>query len=185
MTTMRAHYKYPFLLVLVTIVGVAVFSLFYTPEQSLSIVLHERDTNMTVHVPLSTVLERCEVKERIVNDVWRNELMTYDCITLHELLTDSGYFSEAQEGFVCMTNIQGTMVCIPREDIAAHPQQFLFAVGRSGEDLAVSFSNTPEAGGPMRVLIEYDDTLTQEEYGPSYWMWCVYKISLVREDPRS
>jgi len=121
----------------------------------------------------------------MVNDVWRNELMTYDCITINELLEGSGYYSGTQGTYVCLTNIQGKMVCIPREDISSHPDQFLLAVGKDGEDLAVSFSNTPEAGGPMRVLIEYDETLTQQDYGPENWMWCVYKVSLLREDPRS
>ncbi|MHC1609980.1 MAG: hypothetical protein ACXQS3_07205 [Candidatus Methanofastidiosia archaeon] len=177
---MRSLFKFPFLIVMLLLAGVVIFSFVYAPQQSSIIVLQ------TPHIEMSIAMEeiekQCDAQDIHIYDVWQHQNHIYRCVYIYDFIETFLKLSEDEskdELSVIFTNIQGRTVNIPYTDMVEYKDVLLLVIGYQDSELAISFSNKPSAGGPMKLVI-YDPSGTLEDkYGPESWLWCIYKVTIL------
>jgi hypothetical protein len=171
----RPHLLYPLIIVAVLLGSIAVYAVtYYEPDHSPSIILQTGDgvTRLTI----SEIEDRATIKPIGVHDVWNEQDFTYGCVEIYDLLDVFDALPESTaDGAVVLTNIQGKTVSLSFDEIRQR-NKFYLALSLEGEILESGFSQSPSAGGPLRVVIreQGDDQV----YGPEYLLWCVYKIEV-------
>ena len=185
---MRLQLLYPLMVIVVILGAVGLFSLRYAPdgETPNDIIFVDID-GTSQRISVSDIATNCGLAEKSIYDVWLTATKKYSTLRVYDFIdymSDISDISDEEDIYsinVVFTNIQGKTVSIPLSNIIEYKDSFLLAVMYGNEELDINFSNNAESGGPSRLLI--DDTnidFISENYGPEYWEWCIYKISLVR-----
>ena len=168
----RSVLVYPFFLVIVLLGIITVYSAYwYEPGHSPSVILDAQDgvTRLTI----AEVMDRATVKPIGVRDVWNDQTYTYGCVELYDLLDVFGALMPADEMWrVTLVNVQGKEVTFTQSEVMQRNVLYL-AVTLDDKILEPGFSQSPYAGGPMRMVIREREGTS---YGPEYYLWCIYKI---------
>ena len=171
----RPHILYPLLLVAVILGAIMVYSVsYYEPDQSPSVILQTEHgiTRLTIE----EIEDKATIKPIGVHDVWSEHDYTYGCVEIYDLLDVFNVLPPtSDDGTVVLTNIQGKMVTFSLEEIRQR-NMFYLALSLEGQILETGFSQSPYAGGPLRVVIR--ESGEEAAYGPEYLLWCVYKIEV-------
>lgn len=175
----RPHILYPLLLVAVILGAIAVYSVsYYEPDQSPSVILQSDDGIM--RLTIEEMEDRATIKPIGLHDPWSEQDYTYGCVEIYDLLDVFGILPGASEdGVVTLTNIQGKTATFSFDEIRQR-NTFYLALSLEGQILETGFSQSPYAGGPLRVVIR--ESGDESSYGPDYLLWCVYKIDVIVED---
>jgi len=181
---MRSRLLYPFMIVVIVLGIVALFSLRYAPEgQSPNNIMFVDLDGQSERIIIEDMEFNCGIEERSIYDIWLGTTKKYSFIKVSDLVQCVSNIpdEDLQHSInVVFTNIQGKTMSIPLTNILEYEDSFLLAIKYRDEDLQIDFSNNPESGGPSRLIIDYANEFISENYGPEYWIWCVYKISLVK-----
>jgi len=181
---MRMQLLYPFMLVVIILGVVGLFSLRYAPEQETPNNIMFVDIDGTSgRMSIDDMVNNCELIEKSIYDIWLGTTKKYSTVRVYDMINCMTEMPEDDIQYttnVVFTNIQGHTISVPLTNVVEYKDAFLLAVMYRNEDLNIDFSNNAESGGPSRLIIDYSSDFISENYGPEYWLWCIYKISLVK-----
>lgn len=185
---MRIQLLYPLMLVVIILGVVGLFSFRYSPlQESPNNIIFVGLEGTSERVSVDEMVNGCGVEDRSIYDIWLGQTKKYTFVKVNDLLNCLSDIPADDLQYtinVVFTNIQGKTISIPLTNIIEYEDSFLLAIMYKNEELKEDFSNNETSGGPSRLLIDYSidysSDFLSENYGPEYWLWCIYKISLVK-----
>ncbi|MHC1605729.1 MAG: hypothetical protein ACXQTP_07165 [Candidatus Methanofastidiosia archaeon] len=172
-------FGYLFSLVVIILCVVGVFSLISHPDSDtratdIRIILYCGDQNWKI---TGEIMDGLELSSYSVKEIWSGEIYQYECMSIADFIEE--FIRLPPSTVVEFINLTGDSVEIPAEDLLKYRDSFLFAVKYDGVFLKPEFENSPQAGGPLKILVHGLENEIAENYGARYWLWCVREIRII------